>query len=237
MYDQYDHNGTSYEQFQPTSLKQHTQRTFGWMAIGLLITFVTSFVVASTDLIYYIFISEWIPSALLIGKLILVFVLSANLMDLSPSSAKGIFIAYSITTGITFSTLLFIFDVADFYLVFAMTALFFGIMVLIGSVTQKDMSDFTPMVTTGLICLLLFTLLGMFFKTHPFNMAVSLFGLALFLCVTIYDTKRMKELYQANIGNEVMLDKLSIYSALELYLDFVNIFIYLLKITSKRRKR
>ncbi len=215
-------------------LHRHTARTFGWMFLGLLLTFLTAYGFIETGLVYYTLLYSWVPIAILVVKLLLILSFSRSFMGMQAGTVKALFLIYSVTTGITFSSLTFLGDLNDFYFVFAVTAIFFGLMAGAGLMTKKDLSSFGPILTTGLISMVVLLILGLFLDLRPLDVSINFFGLALFLCITLYDTKKMKDLYYYNEGNEEVLEKLAIYSAFELYLDFVNIFLYVLRLNRRR---
>lgn len=120
-------------------------------------------------------------------------------------------------------------------LVFGATALFFGVMALMGYVLHLDFSRIRPFMTGGLLFLAAFWLLSMFINLSRFELIVCAIGIFLFLGYTAYDTHKIKESYEFYSYDETMLAKASIFSALELYLDFINLFVYLLRVLGRRR--
>lgn len=215
---------------------KHLAATFGWMFLALAITFVTSYAVYATGALYYVFASPYLLIAMVVAKLVMVAVLSRNLYKFSVGAARTIFLAYAATTGVVLSSLFLLYDVPSAILLFLAACVYFGAMAAAGIITKKDVSGLGGLVTCGLIGLLVMTVLSMVFRLSGLDIAVSFIGLALFMGITTYDAKRAKDYYYSFEGDGEMLKKISIYSALNLYLDFINIFLYLLRLLGKRRK-
>lgn len=216
------------------TLKQHMLKTYTWMFLGVLITFATAFVVANSSLIYYIYSTSFMPLVLLFAQFGVVIALAARLFKMKESSAKMLFIAYSVLTGITFSTLGIVYLATDIALAFGAATVFFGSLVIIGATTKVDLSKIGSICYAGLLAFVIFQVLGMIFGWGMDVVMVSIIGLVLFMGITAYDVQKAKKLYITNEGNSEMLGKLSIYSAFQLYLDFINIFLYILRILGNR---
>lgn len=230
--------GTGYElemERAPNALFRHVAQTYAWMCAGLLVTYVTGYLLYSTGMINALLSVWWVPFALLIAKLFLVSYLSSRIHQYSVSTARGIFILYSALTGVVFASILAMYYFESVILVFGVTALFFGCMAAAGLITKRDLSGFAPIVMAGLVTLLVLGLISMFLDFYILDVAICFLGVIIFMGVTTYDAKKMKDLYYANEGNTELLSKLSIYSALDLYLDFINLFLYLIRLLGKRR--
>lgn len=216
-------------------LYKHVVKTYAWMALGLLLTFGTSLAFCLSGAVLVMFVAPWLPIALLVAKLALVVYLTARITRFSVNTARGIFLAYSVLAGIALSPILLVYGAYSAILVFFVTALFFGIMAAAGIITKQDVSRFRSIVAVGLVTLLIMELVSLFLQLPGFDTAICFIGLALFLGVTTYDSKKVKDYYYTFEGDAAMLEKISIYSALNLYLDFINIFLYLLRLLGKRR--
>ena len=207
--------------YQAESLGRYTSKTFGWMFAGLLITFLTAFFGYATRTILYVFT---IPYAYLI--------LAAEKM--SVGTARLLFFLYSILNGVVFSALFLVYATADLILIFGATSLFFGIMAVLGYTTNADFSRIRPFMTAGLIFLIAFWILSIFINLQQFETIVCTIGIFLFLVLTAYDTQKIRA-YHAYYSNQPeMAAKASIFSALQLYLDFINLFLYLLRFVGKK---
>lgn len=216
------------------SVGKYTAKTFMWMFLGLLTTFLISFGGYMTGLVFYVFA---VPYAYLIlggAELIVVVVLSARINKLSVGAARGLFFAYAVLNGIVFSAYFLLFEMPSLIFVFAITAAYFGIMAAVGYFTKVDLSGLRPFLMCGLLFLVAFWFLSMFMNLGSMERIVSFIGVAIFLAFTAYDTQKIKAYHAAYSGDTAMLQKASIFSALQLYLDFINLFLYLLRFFGKR---
>lgn len=216
-------------------LSSHIAKTYAWMFLGLLLTFSTAVTLIQTGLVVLLFTSTFAVFAPLILQLVLVVVLSAKLQSMSIGMARVLFVVYSLVMGVSFSTILMAYGYEQAILVFGLACGFFGIMAIAGHITKRDVSRFRPLVIGGLVTLLVLSLINMFMHIEAFDLMICFFGLILFMGITTYDAKKTKDWYYAYQGDEEMLAKASIYSALNLYLDFLNIFLYLLRLLNRNR--
>ena len=214
---------------------RYTAKTFGWMFLGLLTTFAVSLFGFLTNTVLFVFAIPYFPFVLLIAELGVVFYLSARIQKLSVTTARVLFFTYAVLNGIVFSAYFYMFQMINLIFIFAMTSLYFGAMAAFGYFTKADISKLRYVLFGGLIFLALFWLLAMFFDFGAMEIVVSFVGVIIFLGLTAYDTQKIKAYHAAYAGNEEMAAKASIFSALQLYLDFVNLFLYLLRILGKRR--
>lgn len=217
-----------------TSMQKHSVRTFAWMTIGLLITAVTAVVVYQSELMYVIYSNRFMPLIILVAQLGVVVALAARIMKMSPTTAKLTFVGYSILTGITFSTLAVVYPLGTIGVAFGISAVYFGSLVVIGYTTKMNLLRFGPILYGGLLAFIIVEVVMYFLGMDITTMVMSGIGLALFTGITAYDTQKMKALYAQYAHDETMLEKLSIYSALDLYLDFINIFLYILRFVSNK---
>lgn len=219
------------------SLPTYTAKTFLWMFLGLMITFGVAVGGYASGLTIYAFLS--IPAfhiVVLVAELAVVIVLSARIHRLSVPSATLLFFAYAALTGVVFSTYFLIFDLASLVLVFAVTALYFGALALFGYFTKSDLTRLRPILVGGLIFLVIFGLVSLFLPVFSgLERIYCLIGIAIFLGLTAYDTQQIKENYFSFGHDSQMAQKASIYSALQLYLDFINLFLYLLRFLGKNK--
>ncbi len=230
---QYDFD-SSYAQAGLT-LNQYVARTFGWMFVGLMITFLLAAVLAMTGAVVYLFVNPYIPMVLLIAELVVVLVLSAGILKRPVGVTRVLFAVYSILNGLVFSAYFVIYDVANLVVIFGLTALFFGAFSLYGRFTKTDLSKLRPLLIGGLIFLLVAGLLTMFLNLSSMERIICMVGIVVFLCFTAYDVQKIKANYEYFYGDAVLLQKASIYSALQLYLDFINLFLYLLRFLGRGR--
>ena len=184
--------------------------------------------------IYVIRIPAW-NFLLLAAELILVISLSARLEKMSVTTAKSMFFLYSAVNGIVFSLYFLMFDLLSLWIAFGITAMFFGVMALIGYFGNINFSALRPFMTGGLIFLFVFWLLAMFIDLSAFETMVCGVGIFLFLIITAYDAKKIQAYYAYYGQNSEMAAKASVFSALQLYLDFINLFIYILRFVGNRK--
>lgn len=230
-------NGQDYQppQVLRESLSTYVSKTFGWMFLGLLTTFALAFAGYQTGLIYFVFINPYVFYALAAGELVLVLFLSARITKLRVNTARALFFAYAVLNAVTFSALFILYQVTSLVLVFGMVSLYFGAMALYGYFTKADLSRLRPVLTFGAIFLCLFWVLSLFLNLSAMETGICLIGIVIFLGFTAYDTQKIKSYYTVFSADQEMLQKASIFSALQLYLDFINLFLYVIRLLGKRR--
>lgn len=222
--------------------EQYTTRTFLWMMLGLLITFGVAILGWMTNLTLYLYAaSPLVPIALGLVTLFMAITFSGRIEKMSVSSAQTLFVVFSIVMGITVSSWLYLFQLFSVVLIFLMTALYFGALAAYGHFTSRSLAGYRPILLSGLIFLVVFGLV-LFGIVSLFIPGLSglkgvycLIGIAIFLGYTAYDTQRIREFYYYYSGYPDMMEKASIFSALQLYLDFINLFLYLLRFLGKQR--
>lgn len=217
------------------SLNQYMARTFAWMFVGLAVTFGLSLVLAYTGVVFYLFMIPAVPILLLVAEVVVVLVLAARVQKLSVGAARGLFLAYAALNGVVFSVYFVVYGLGQLLLIFGLTALFFGAFALYGHFTKTDLSNLRPLLIGGLIFLVVAGILLLFIPMETFERVVCLVGIAVFLCFTAYDTQKIKAFYSYYGADGAMLQKASIFSALQLYLDFINLFLYLLRFFGRNR--
>lgn len=208
-----------------------------WMTLALIITAVTSvFVASSPNLIYTIATKKLLFYGLLIGELALVWILSANINKFSFQTATLMFIAYSILNGVTLSFIFLLYTTSSIAMTFFVTAGTFGAMALYGTFTKKDLSSWGNILFMALIGLIIASVANMFFKNEIFYWIVTYAGVIIFVGLTAYDAQKIKNMLN-QYGNEVneTTQKIALMGALSLYLDFINLFLYLLRLFGSRR--
>lgn len=222
------------------TLNQYMTRTFVWMFAGLLVTFAVGIATLYSPLVYILF-NSGLYLVLCIAELVMVVVLSARIDKLRPSTATSLFFGYAVLNGINLSIIFAAYAFSTLVLAFLVGALYFGIMALYGSRTQKDLSSWGPMLSGALFTLIIVGLLGgllMFFMPGAFGMfdlILCAVSLVVFMAFTAYDVQKLKYYYSYFGGDAAMLHKSSIIGALSLYLDYINIFLYVLRILGRHR--
>ncbi len=219
----------------PLTLNQYVTRTFAWMFLGLLVTFGIAYGGYVSGLIFLVDAIPYWPIVLLVAELAVVLVLSARIHKLAAGTARALFLVYAVLNGIVFSAYFLLYEVPSLILVFGMTSLYFGLFALYGHFTKRDLGGLRPILVGGLICLIIVGVISLFLPLGNFERIVSLIGIAIFLGFTAYDTQKIKAYYTGFANDAAMLQKASIFSALQLYLDFINLFLYLLRFLGRRK--
>ena len=233
----YNYNGYDRGYTEPAMTSaDYMNRTYRWMAVGLLITFAAAFVTAATPLLYVV---NSLYLVFTIAELVLVFVLSARVQTLQPSTATGIFFAYAVLNGLNLSSIFLAYDFGSLILAFLVGAVYFGVMAVYGNVTNRDLTGWGPKLMGGLVALIVCGLVGGLFSLFGFgfgimDLVLCAVGLLIFMGLTAYDTQMLKYYYSYFGGDAAMLHKSSIIGALNLYLDFINIFLYILRMLGRR---
>ena len=227
---------TVYAQSPFLSLSQYMSRTFGWMFAGLLVTFGVALATVMTGAFIPLYTSG-IIFVLSIAELILVAVLSMNIQNIRPGTATAMFFAYAVLTGINLSVYFVVYNLATLILAFLVGSLYFGIMAVYGMRTQKDLTGWGPKLMGGLFALLIVSVFGMLFVGNfgVFDIVLCGIGLLIFMGFTAYDTQKLRAMYSYFGGDAAMLHKSSIIGALQLYLDYINIFLYVLRLLGRSR--
>jgi len=207
---------------------------YGWMCGGLAITAATAWLVASSPaLMAAIFGNRLVFWVLALAQLGIVFALSARVNRMAASTAMLLFVAYSALTGVTLSAILLVFTGESIFTTFVVTAGMFGSLALYGTVTQRNLSGLGQFLFMGVIGLVLASIVGMFWQSDGLQFAISFIGVIVFSGLTVYDAQRLKQLaFATNTGPT---SGITIVGALTLYLDFINLFLFLLRFMGNRR--
>lgn len=210
---------------------------YAWMAIALVITGFTAFAVANSySLIYAIATNSILFYGLIFAELGLVYFLSSRIFRMSFATAGLLFAVYSIVNGVTLSLIFLIYELGSIVSTFFITAGTFGAMAVVGSFLKKDLSFIGRFALMALIGLIIAGVVNIFMRSEGFSFIIAIIGVLVFTALTAYDAQKMKNLIAEN-GYEVNenTQKLALIGALELYLDFVNLFLYLLRLLGSRR--
>ena len=204
------------------------KKTFGWMFIGLLVTFITAFVSSVNENIAYSIYNMYLVLAIV--EIGIVIFLSARITKMSPTTARIAFLLYSFVTGLTFASIFLYYEISSIILVFLITAIMFGVFAAVGYTTKLDLTKLGTYLLVGLISIIICSIINIFIGVSAFVIVLSVLSIIVFLAYTAYDIQKIK--YLEDYMDE---DNLAIFGALQLYLDFINIFIDLLRIFGSRR--
>ena len=218
---------SSYKSATGTSvLSMVMRKVYGRMFLALVVTALTSLYVASSPAILSVVLgNRAVFFGLMIAELAVVFVVSGMLNKLSTTTATLLFYLYAVLNGVVFSSIFIVYDLGSIAYTFFITAGVFGAMSVYGMVTKNDMTKFGSYCIMGLFGLIIASVVNIF-------VAISLFGVALFIGLTAWDTQKIKN--AAYVTDPSQTGKLATIGALSLYLDFINLFLYLLRIFGGR---
>lgn len=213
------------------------RKVYLWMAMALAITGLVAYYVASdANLLEAIFTSRGVFMGLMIAELALVIVLSATIDRLSPAVATLMFLAYSVINGVVMSSIFVVYDLGSIATTFFISAGMFGTMALYGTFTHKDLTSLGNMFYMALWGLILALAVNLLLKNSVLDMVISGVGVVLFTGITAYDSQKIKAALQYSDEEDEVSMKVAVLGALALYLDFINIFLYLLRFLGGNRK-
>ncbi|MBR6249654.1 MAG: Bax inhibitor-1/YccA family protein [Bacteroidales bacterium] len=212
------------------------RKVFSWMALALLITGLTAWVVAGSEqLLSIIFSSRITFFGLIIGELALVVAMTSAIHRMSLSTATLLMVLYSVINGATMSSIFLLYTADSIASTFFVTAGTFGAMSLYGYATKRDLSSWGNILFMGLIGLIIAGVVNMFWMNNTFSLLVSAIGVVIFVALTAYDVQKIKTLFNDATEVNESTQKIALLGALSLYLDFINIFLYLLRLLGSRK--
>lgn len=212
-------------------------KVYGWMAFGLTLTGIIAYYVSSTPKIYEaIFRSTGLVIGLVVLQILLVLALSFFLNRMSAFTASILFIAYSCLNGVVLATVFLVYTESSIALTFLISAGMFAAMALYGYFTKADLSGMGNFLFMALIGLIISLVVNIFLKSSAFDYVISAFGVIIFALLTAYDMQQIKNISRSMIADGETIDKVSVICALKLYLDLINLFLYLLTFFGKRKE-
>ena len=218
-------------------LSKFMTRVYGWMTAGLAITgFVAYYVASSPEIMSALFANKFVFYALIIGQLLLVGALVGLVRRISYTQAAGAFLVYSFLTGLTFSVLFLIYTQGSIATTFFVTAGTFAVMSVYGMITKADLTKLGNIMMMGLIGIIIASLVNFFLKSPMLYWIITFVGVGVFVGLIAYDTQKLKNYYLETFdGTSEESKKVSLMGALSLYLDFINLFLMLLRLLGDRR--
>ena len=218
---------------EPANIARYVAKVYGWMFLGLCITAGVSWYFATSEtLIQLLFSSKFLFFGLFLVQIFLVGYLSIRIHKMSAATATAIFLAYAALTGVTLSGIFLAYTATSLMTVFGITAATFGIMSAVGYFTKADLTSFGRIMMMGLIGIIIASIVNFFLKSPTLYWIVSYAGVAIFVGLIAYDTQKIKA--YALLESEGERKKGAIMGALALYLDFINLFLMLLRILGRR---
>ncbi len=210
-------------------MKNNYYKVFAWLFVGLLVTFACGYLTASNvKLLTAIFSGSgyWV---IFILEIVIAIVLGARINNMDPTIAKVLYILYAGLTGLTFSSIFIIYKITSIIFIFLLAALVFGIFALIGKHTNIDLGKFSTYLLMALLAVIVLEVVNIFIMNNTLDMALCIISLIIFFGYTAFDMQRISRM------SEFESDNMAIYGAFQLYLDFINIFIKLLRLFGKEK--
>lgn len=232
-------NGTAYDNrsMSPSiTFPALMQKVYTWMALAMVITGVTAYGVANSPAILnMIYSNQMVLWGLIIAELALVFGISGMINRISLTTATLMFVAYSVLNGAMLSSIFLVYTMSSIGQVFFITSATFGVMAFIGYTTKTDLTSMGKILFMALIGIIIATVVNIFVGSTGLQTVISYLGVLIFVGLTAYDSQKIKQmLYDQEVADEGA-QKLALIGALTLYLDFINLFLYLLRIMGSRR--
>ncbi|MBB3312230.1 hypothetical protein FHT78_004012 [Rhizobium sp. BK196] len=214
-------------------LRQHMLRVYNYMALGLVITGIVAFIVGSTPALYVPIFQTPLKWVVMLAPLAFVFFFSFRIQSMSSSTAQMTFWAFCAVMGLSLASVFLVFTKTSIAQTFFITAAMFGAISLYGYTTKRDLSKMGSFLMMGLFGIIIAGIVNIFLGSSALQFAISVIGIVVFVGLTAYDTQNIKEQYSENYDQESN-QKLAVFGALSLYLNFVNIFQLLLNFTGER---
>lgn len=209
-------------------------KVYGWMFLGLLITAGTAMFVASSETLIETFIvNRFLFWILVLAQLGIVFFLAARVNDLSPATAAGLFLLYSAMVGVTSSVIFLVYTGASIVSAFMIAGTMFGAMALFGTLTKRSLAGVGQFMFMGLIGLIIASIVNIFWLNSALSFVISVVGVIVFTGLTAWDAQRLKAMAVSLPDGRV--GAYAVVGALELYLDFINLFFFILRLMGGRR--
>ncbi len=215
-------------------------RVFSWMFLALTITAITSFIWAASPSLMRLLIKPeggmsifgWV---VMLAPLGFVLLMSFGFQKLSAPLMTLLFIVYAVLMGMSFSFIFFVYSVGTIGITFGITAGMFGVMALAGYFTKTDLTKFGSILMMGVVGLIVAMLVNFFLKSNMMGYIISIIGVLIFTGLTAYDVQKLKRIGTGMGSDQVVARKMSIMGALTLYLDFINLFLFLLRLMGGRK--
>jgi FtsH-binding integral membrane protein len=216
-------------------LRQHMLRVYNYMGLGLVVTGIVAFVVASTPALYVPIFSTPLKWVVMLAPLAFVFLFSFRIQTMSASGAQTMFWAFCAVMGLSLASVFLVFTGTSIARTFFIAATMFGATSLYGYTTRSDLTKFSSFLVMGLIGVVIAAVVNIFLASTALQFAISVIGIFVFLGLTAWDTQTIKEQYAENFDAESQ-QKMAVWGGFSLYLNFINIFQLLLTFTGQREE-
>nr|WP_207655712.1 Bax inhibitor-1/YccA family protein [Vallitalea okinawensis] len=210
-------------------------KVYGWMTLGLLITAITALFTVYTSVFDFVFYNQFTFIGILIGEIALVIYLTRRIHKMNPATAVTLFLVYSAVNGLTISAYFLVYTTGSIVSTFMITAVTFGIMSVYGLVTKTDLTKLGNLFLMGLVGFIIASVVNIFLQSEALYWIATYVGIIIFIGLIAYDTQKIKTYYFASTTATGEHTKASIMGALSLYLDFINLFLLLLRMFGRRR--
>lgn len=218
------------------SISVYLTKVYNWMAIALLFTGLAAYFTAGSEqLLQAIFGNKILFFGLIIAEIALVGYISARIQKLTTTNATLLFLLYSVLNGLTLSFIFIAYTSASISSTFLITAGTFGAMSLYGYFTKRDLTKIGNIAFMALIGIIIASVVNFFMQSSVMSLVISYLGVLIFVALTAYDTQKLKRIAMNGFHNEESMEKSAILGALTLYLDFINLFLFLLRIFGDRK--
>ena len=216
-------------------IRTYVPRVYAWMVGGLLVTGVTAFGVSTSETLMAAIFGTPLMWLIMLAPLGMVFFLTMRIDRMQPSTAAGTFLAYSLVNGLSFSVIFLAYDLGSIFQVFVIAAGMYAGAAAYGYLTKRDLTGMGSFLFMGLIGLIIASVVNIFLGSGPLDFAISVIGVLIFTGLTAYEMNKIKEQAVVMYAGEGLAQKRAIIGALSLYLNFVNLFLYLLRLFGERR--
>jgi FtsH-binding integral membrane protein len=211
-------------------------KVYNWMALALFVTGIVAYITATTpQMIGAIVSSKLLFYGLILGELGLVIYLTAAIRKMSQTTAIASFLIYSVLNGLTMSVIFLVYTTSSISTTFFVTAGTFAAMSFYGYTTKKDLTSIGNMAFMALIGIIIASIVNFFLKSEMMYWIITYLGVAIFVGLTAYDTQKLKNIGSRGFSDQENMEKMSVLGALTLYLDFINLFLFLLRILGDRK--
>lgn len=218
-----------------SALRDYMVKVYQYMSIALAISGLVAFMVASSPALMQAIFGTPLAFVVMLAPLGFVIFFGIKLKSISAEKAKSFLWIYSALMGLSMATIFAVYTATSITRVFLITASTFGAMSIYGYTTKKDLTSFGSFLIMGLIGIMIASIINIFLKSSGLDFAISLLGVFIFIGLTAYDTQRIKQTYYHFAGNNEMVSKMAVMGALNLYMDFINLFIMLLRFFGERK--
>lgn len=219
-----------------SSTRDFMYKVYGWMSAALAVTAGIAYYIGTTPAVYMeIYKSQFLFIGIMVAQVALALFFMWKLASMTYSQAVVAFMTYAMLVGVTTSAIFLVYTMASIYMAFVVAAGMFAAMALYGYFTNSDLTSMGSFLTMGLFGVMIAMLVNMWFKSPVADYYISLISVGIFTLLTAYDVQKIKQVAQAPIADMDTRHKLAVYGAFTLYLDFINLFLNLLRVLGKKR--